>query len=218
MSNHHAKNIVGFVGLALLIGGCSSVSSMLGTSSSSSSTQTAAAGNAANIPGSGTPPQDELDCPNVEVRTGAATLLIGSKQTAGDPSALDLRYQGTIVQTARECVATPPNAPTTLTMKVGIEGRVINGPAGGPGHLDIPLRLAVVHEGPQPRTVLSKLVRIPVEMAPGTDHVNFTHVEPDISFPMPKPAGALGAYIVYVGFDPNAGPVQKPKPPARKKR
>ena len=36
----------------------------------------------------------DTDCPSVQVRTGAATLMIGSKPGEGEPSALDLRYQG----------------------------------------------------------------------------------------------------------------------------
>ena len=37
------------------------------------------------------------------MRTGAATLMIGSKPGEGEPSPLDVRYQGSIVRTAREC-------------------------------------------------------------------------------------------------------------------
>ena len=47
-----------------------------------------------------------FECPGIEVRTGAATLMIGSKPGEGEPAALDLRYQGTIIRTARECQVT----------------------------------------------------------------------------------------------------------------
>ncbi len=77
------------------------------------------------------------------MRTGAATLMIGSKPGEGEPNALDVRYQGSIIRTARECHI---NA-GMMTMKVGIEGRIITGPAGGPGTVDVPLRVAVVQEG-----------------------------------------------------------------------
>ena len=76
------------------------------------------------------------------MRTGAATLMIGSKPGEGEPSAIDLRYQGSFVRTARECHV---NA-GVMTMKVGVEGRVIIGPAGGPGDVDVPLRFAVVQK------------------------------------------------------------------------
>ncbi len=58
-----------------------------------------------------------------------------------------MRYQGSIIRTARECHVNVG----IMTMKVGIEGRVITGPAGGPGTVDVPLRVAVVQEGVSPR-------------------------------------------------------------------
>ena len=58
------------------------------------------------------------------------------------------RYQVTIGQTARECAALGG----VMTMKVGVQGRVLLGPAGGPGQVDIPLRMAVVQEGTNPKT------------------------------------------------------------------
>ena len=39
-------------------------------------------------------------------------------------------------------------------------------PMGGPGQVDVPLRYAVVREGPQPRTIVTKFKRIPVVVAP----------------------------------------------------
>jgi hypothetical protein len=205
--------VFALLALALAIGGCSSVSNMFGSSSSSEKPEPLSPGTTAV---SGTPVDDNIECPNVDVRTGASTLTIGSKGTAADPTALDLRYQGTIVRTARECVTRAG----TMTMKIGIEGRIISGPAGGPGQLDVPLRIAVVHEGPEPKTVLSKFVRVPVTVGPNMDHVNFTHIDPEVAFPLPKPAGDIDSYVVYVGFDPAGAPapVQKPKPKSQRKR
>src|SRR5262249_56143528 len=92
--------------------------------------------------GGGKTPAD-IECPDVNVRTGAATLMISSKPGEGEASALDLRYQATIIRTARECRVNSG----IMTMKVGIEGRVITGPAGGAGTVSVPIRLAVVQEG-----------------------------------------------------------------------
>jgi hypothetical protein len=148
--------------------------------------------------------------------------MIGSKPGEGEPSALDLRYQGTIVRTARECRVSAG----IMTMKVGIEGRVITGPAGGPGTVDIPLRIAVVQEGINPKAITSRFVRIQVGIASGSDRAPFTHVDPDVSFPMPARAADIDSYVVYVGFDPvgaqekkKPAPKSKPKPkPAAKPR
>jgi hypothetical protein len=157
-------------------------------------------------------PIDELPCPEVTVRPGASTLLLGSKGSTAEVSAMDLRYQGTLVKFARDCKWTA----TAMTMKIGIEGRVIVGPAGGPGQVEVPVRLAVVQEGPNPKTVLSKLARISVTV--GSDAaVDFTHVDPDVAFPLPRPLAALEQYVVYVGFDPTAVAPQK-KPAPRRKR
>ena len=155
----------------------------------------------------------DFDCPDVQVRTGAATLMIGSKPgETGEPAALDLRYQGTIIRTARECHV---NA-GLITMKVGIEGRVITGPAGGPGAIDVPLRIAIVQEGPNPKTITSKFVRIPVTITGAIDRVIFTHVQDDIAFPLPAVPADIEAYVVYVGFDAMAAPPKKEKPVAKK--
>ena len=212
-SGRKAATLLGLLALAVAIGGCSSVKNMFG---SSSDDKPAAPGT--EMPGTtagGTPSPTEIDCPSVDIRTGAGTLLIAGKPGVTNTSALDLRYQGTIARTARECTPTAG----IMNMKIGIEGRIISGPAGGPGKVDVPLRIAVVHEGPAPKTVLSKLIRILVEIGPGTDHVNFTHIDQEIAFPLPKPIDEISSYVVYVGFDPSAmTPQKKPKPAPKRKR
>jgi hypothetical protein len=149
----------------------------------------------------------ETICPPVDVRAGASTLTV----PPGSSDALALRYQGSLGELARECNVSGG----VMRMKIGIEGRVLVGPAGGPGQLDVPLRYAVVKEGPEPKTVVSKFSKIQVAIPEGRPNVLFTHVDSDIAFPMP-PGLDIEAYVVYVGFDP-AGDKQQPakKPPAR---
>jgi len=155
----------------------------------------------------------DVECPGVEIRTGAATLMIGSKPGEEEPAALDLRYQASMVRTARECQV---NA-GIMNMKVGIEGRVITGPAGAPGTVDLPLRIAVVHEGVNPKTIVSKFARVQITVLNATDRVPFTHVDSEISFPMPQPVANIASYVVYVGFDPAAAPREKKKPQPKPK-
>lgn len=156
----------------------------------------------------------DADCPGVRIRNGAGTLTIGVKPAEGEPTALDLRYQGSIVRTARECHI---NA-GVMTMKVGIEGRVVTGPAGGPGDLNVPLRIAVVQEGPNPKTIASRFAQVPVSIGEAADRVSFTHIDPDIEFPLPQPPGLIDAYVVYVGFDPTGAPPERKKPVRSKAR
>jgi len=195
--------------LALLLAGCGASLSSLNIFDSNKATSEAPAEGAA-----GAPANTEYECPAVQVRTGAAVLSIGNdtKATAeGEPAALSLRYQGTIIRFARECHV----AAGVMTMKVGVEGRVITGPAGGPGKVDVPLRIAVVQEGVTPKPVASKLSIIPVEITAAVDRVTFTHIEEGLSFPLPVPASVLDAYVVYIGFDTLAA---QQKRPARKRR
>lgn len=197
-----------FVCLALGLAGCSSTN-VFSTSALDlfSTSSKATSGDAAADPNA------NVECPGIEVRSGAATLMIGSKPGESEPSALDLRYQVTIVRTARECRVTAG----VMTMKVGVEGRVITGPAGGPGTVDVPLRLAIVQEGVNPKTILSKFAREQVTIGEGVNRVTFTHIDPEISFPMPQPAANIDAYVVYVGFDPMGAQQEKKKPAAKPK-
>lgn len=208
-------SVAALLGLALALGGCGG--NMFSASSldlfSTSSKATTGSGNAAGADADANVSPTDIECPSVDVRTGAATLLIGSKPGEGEPAALDVRYQGSIVRTARECHV---NA-GVMTMKVGVEGRVITGPAGGPGTIDVPLRIAVVHEGINPKAIVSKLARIPVTITGAVDRTTFTHVDPDVSFPLPQPLGNIDAYVVYVGFDPAGAPPEKKKPAVKPK-
>jgi hypothetical protein len=198
--------------LALLLAGCGSGAlsnmslSSLNIFDSNKATTTSGAEGA-------TPEASEIECPSVTVRTGAATLMIADDSKGAESGALSLRYQGTVVRVARECNVSAG----TMTMKVGVEGRIITGPAGGPGTVDVPLRIAVVQEGVNPKPIVSKFARIPVTIAPDSDRAGFTHVEPDLSFPMPVPAVNIDAYVVYVGFDTLAAPEKKPAAPRRAK-
>ena len=146
------------------------------------------------------------DCPVVDIRQGASTMQF--TVPGQEPAATNLRYQVSIARTARECAVRAPSR----TVKVGVLGRVILGPAGGPGRIDVPLRIALVREGPEPKTIWTKLYTFPVSIPDGQANVPFMHVEEDITFPIPR-RDELDAYVVYVGFDPAA----KPEQPRRSK-
>jgi len=149
------------------------------------------------------------DCPPVQVRTGASTLT--SSANPAEPTAMNLRYQVTIGTTARECRLGPNN---TVTIKVGMQGRVIVGPEGaGSNSIDVPLRFAVVRETVESKVITTKLDRISVAIPPSDTNVLFTHVTEGLDFPMPK-GGDIDSYVIYIGFDP-AG-VQEPKKPKGK--
>ena len=70
------------------------------------------------------------------------------KQAVGN----DLRYQATITQTARECTINGGQ----ITARIGIQGRVIAGPAGAPPTVEMPLRVAVVQGGVGEKMIATK--------------------------------------------------------------
>jgi hypothetical protein len=85
-----------------------------------------------------------------------------------------------------------------------VEGRILVGPRGGPGTVEVPLRIALVQEGPQPRSVWTKFYSVRVNITPGTPQAVFAQVEDDLTFQLPLNRADLQSYIVYVGFDPQA--------------
>lgn len=206
----NGAGVLALVSLPLLLGACGSTN-LLSTSPldmfSSSSKATTASASADAVPTS-----TDVECPSIDIRTGAATLIIGSKPGDAEPAALDVRYQGTILRTARECRVSGG----VMTMKVGVEGRVITGPAGGPGNVDVPLRLAVVQEGTTPKTIVSKFARVPVTITGAVDRALFTHIDSEITFPLPQPLGLIDAYVVYVGFDPTGGQPERKRPASKR--
>lgn len=197
--------------LTLAIAGCSSAGGD-GSSFSERFSRAMAGGTpTAPAPATTTGASTNLDtCPNVDVRRGAGTITVNTN--ARDPSAMQLRYQISVGQMARECV----NVAGNLNMKVGMQGRVVLGPAGTSGTIEIPVRYALVEEGPQPKTVYSQLYRVPVVIGEGQQSVSFTHIDEAMSVPMPSPA-VFDKYVIYVGFDPLGSAQERQKQPAKKR-
>lgn len=166
-------------------------------------------------PAEGAPPpapaegENDLTCPPVSIRAGASTYAVAApgKQPVGN----DLRFQATIARTARQCTKTGDQ----ITARIGIQGRVIAGPAGAPSSVEIPLRVAVVQGGVQEKTIATKVYRTTVAMSEDSS-IPFTLVAEDLVYPVPP--GATGdSYIFYIGFDPQALKPE-PKAVARKKK
>jgi hypothetical protein len=215
-------SIGAWLALMLLAGGCSAGSGVGAPSASDSSSESSGligsffAGSSARSPQAVAGAQPDVNCPRVEVRMGASTLTIGP---TGDKAAMSLKYQGTFARVARECAVVDGN----MVMKIGVQGRVIVGPAGGPGQVDVPLRLAVVQETPGgSKPIVTKFIRIAVIIGPNEGYATFTHIEEAMSFPLPTPTALLDDYIAYVGFDPLSAEAedqqkQKPKPKPKPK-
>jgi len=211
----HLRNVWALAVAGALLSGCGG-GSMFGSSSDPSpsigdrfgqlfGSKSQAVGEAAPAP-----VEDELSCPPVSIRAGASTFAVADpgKQAVGS----DLRYQATITRTARDC----KKVNGQIVARVGIQGRVIAGPAGVPASVEIPMRVAVVQGGIQEKTITTKALRTTVTTSSDAGSTPFSMVIEDLVYPVPQ-GGDGDAYIFYIGFDPQA---LKPEPKAatRKKK
>lgn len=148
----------------------------------------------------------DLTCPSVAIRFGASTLSVGlpGKPASGN----DLRYQGTITRTARDCNLQGGQ----VTARIGIMGRIISGPAGAPPTVDVPMRVALVQDGAPEKVIVTKAIRTTVTME--GENTEFSLVAEDLTYPTPTEA-ANDKYVFYVGFDPAA---LKPEPAQRTRK
>ena len=204
------------VATAALLAGCGSVSSS-GPSVSDRFTQLFGGGSSAapvqaNAELVGQPtgvavPLDE--CPDTTVRDGAATYAVGlpGREAVGS----DVRYQVTITRLARDCAVIDGQ----IHARIGIQGRVIVGPAGAPPSVEVPLRIAVVQESVPPKTHFTKFYRTTASAGGGNDAYSF--VAEDVVYPKPS-RGAGDNYIFYVGFDAEGmkGQASRPAKKGRK--
>jgi hypothetical protein len=132
-------------------------------------------------------PQD-LDCPTVDVQDGAASLRVGGTENAS------VRYQFDIAQTARECAPQGDK----FSLKVGVSGHLLIGPAGSPGAYSAPLRITVRREVDQ-KPAYSKTYKIEANTAGGSEAL-FQFVSEPIILPMTRTELA-DDYSIIIGFD-----------------
>jgi hypothetical protein len=149
----------------------------------------------------------ELDCPVVKIRAGASTYAVAPP--GKQPVASELRYQATITRTARDCTRSSGQ----IVARIGIQGRVIAGPAGAPATVEVPLRVAVVQTGVHERVIATKVYRTTVSMTEDTS-VPFSVVGEDLAYSMP-PGATSESYVFYIGFDPQA---VTPEPKSARKK
>lgn len=131
-------------------------------------------------------------CPKTVLRAGTETYRIFPKGVKrDDPGALaKLRFQATITQVSREC----NYQPNRLNMRVGVAGRVINGPTGETGTIEMPVRIAVTRGD---EVLYSRLHQIPATIPEGGGNTTFRFVDNFVDVPIPDKPNLL----VYVGYD-----------------
>jgi hypothetical protein len=131
---------------------------------------------------------EDLDCPEVEVEDGASTTRVGGPDNAA------VRYQFDIVDTAREC---QPQG-HEFSLKVGVSGRLLIGPAGSPGAYSTTLKVIVRREVDQ-KTAFEKTYKVEANTA-GAVQAPYQIVTEPIVLPLTRPQ-LNNDYSIFVGFD-----------------
>ena len=131
---------------------------------------------------------EDLECPVVEVEDGAATARVGGPENSA------VRYQFDLNDTAREC---QPRG-DQFSLKVGVSGRLLIGPAGSPGAYSTNLKVLVRREVDQ-KNVFEKTYRVEANTA-GADQAPFRVVTEPIMLPLTR-AQLNDDYSIFVGFD-----------------
>lgn len=134
-------------------------------------------------------PAIATECPPIQVRPGGEAMFSYQNNKASDPRAL--RYQAVIDQKSRNCVVSNG----LITVRMGVVGRFLTGPAGSAGEYTVPVRFAVQRDG---MAVFSERYDLPVTVTAADQSNEFIKVVEDVQIPY------IGGedITIWVGFDP----------------
>ena len=135
----------------------------------------------------------DINCPEVDIADSGAALRVGGPDNAS------VRYQFNIGDTAREC---DPAGPQQATIKIGVSGEVVIGPAGSAGTFNAPLKISVTRDSDKSQ-VFSQTYRVEAT----TDGVTagaFRVVTDPIPLPLPT-LQLADLYSISVGFEGGTG-------------
>jgi hypothetical protein len=138
-------------------------------------------------------------CPEIRIHEGTEVARF---HAGSPPSNSNLRVQYSIEDIARECSVRDD----MLVLKIGVEGKVLLGPAGTPGNFTVPVRVAVVRRGDQ-SPVVSKLYHAAVTIAAKHTEESFTIISEPITAPFVH-EHSEGDYSIKVGIDSASGSEQ----------
>lgn len=133
----------------------------------------------------------DLACPYVDVREGAAAHRV----YAGGQGNANVRYQFSMGDIVRSCRL----AGDQLIIKVGVEGKVLLGPAGAPSSFTVPVTVAVRREQGQ-QFINTRTYRVAASIPAGSSQTTFAMVSDEIAVPFVS-AKSNEDYQVFVGFE-----------------
>lgn len=132
-------------------------------------------------------------CPPIQIKGGTQAFFVYERGHDLEPEFV--RHQASITKTARECFKTADG----LAIKIGVAGRALAGPKGGPGTVTLPIRVVITKQSGG--VLYSELFKVPVDIAPPDLGTDFAKVVDNVSVPVGPDDRDL---IVFVGFDEGA--------------
>ncbi|WP_223218380.1 PilZ domain-containing protein [Rhizobium wenxiniae] len=136
-------------------------------------------------------------CPQVVMRDQDAIYRTYAR--GGQDNQDKLLFQASFNDATRQCTANE----TTMTINVVAQGRVVQGPAGKPGSVTLPVLVEVVDGD---NVLYTQKVAFPVDMPAGGTQFIFSKADVQI----PNAAGGATRFTrVRLGFD--NGPAKKPR-------
>jgi hypothetical protein len=133
-------------------------------------------------------PAIATECPPIKVRLGGEALFYYGKGKVGD--AKSLNYQAVIEKQSRNCIVSNG----LITVKMGIVGRLLLGPAGNQTNVNVPVRFAVERDEVP---LFSERYEIPVTITPPNQSEEFVKVVENVA--IPYTGGEQ--IVIWVGFD-----------------
>ncbi len=190
-----ATHLAATIALASLVAACSMGNLMGGGGGPSPETQTLA--NASASPGevaaaaSNALPAIATECPPIRLRAGSEALFNygGARGAVGDPR--QLHWQAVIENQSRNCVSSNG----MITVRMGVIGRLLLGPAGTTNSVTVPLTFTVERNKV---AMFTERFEIPVSVTPPAQSAEFVKVVENVNVPY------LGGeeIVIWVGFDP----------------
>ena len=173
-------------GVGSFMGGSDTTGSTSSTLANSTASQAAIAQAAPNAL-----PAIATECPPIKVRNGGEAIYSYANDKVGQAQALT--FQAVIDKQSRNCVVSNG----LITVKMGVVGRLLLGPAGEQRDFTLPLRFAVERDQ---QAVFSQKYDIPVTVTPPNQSEEFVKVVENVAIPY------LGGedITIWVGFDPKA--------------
>jgi hypothetical protein len=187
-----AVRLAGVGALVLVLSACSMGNMFSPAPGGASQIQNASASQAQIAAASATAlPAIATECPPIKVRTGGEALFKYSNNAK--PNARELNWQAVIDNQSRNCVVSNGK----ITLRMGVIGRLLLGPAGNVQSAELPVRFAIERDGVP---LFSEKYNIPVQIAAAQQSAEFVKVVENVEIPY------LGGeqITIWVGFDPKA--------------